>query len=112
MPSASVSAAMSEHIATDKSVASFRFPDQDFLAAFFHNRFLPLPWFYNALKKLRAVHPDMWRDEEVRNVHYIINKPWEGRLAQNDPDFHTHEWWWQAYLARTWDNVITDSVVQ
>lgn len=61
--------AMAARIATDAAVASYRFPDQDFLADFFNGHFVPLPWFYNAIKKLRAVHPDMWRDDEVRNVH-------------------------------------------
>ncbi|PWN88704.1 glycosyltransferase family 8 protein [Acaromyces ingoldii] len=111
-PDAATMDAMAARIATDAAVVSYRFPDQDFLADFFKGRFVPLPWFYNAIKKLRAVHPDMWRDDEVRNVHYIINKPWEARLARDDADYETHEWWWQAYRAKEWDKIITDGVVQ
>jgi len=32
-------------------IPTFKFPDQDFLAELFRDRWLPLPWTYNALKK-------------------------------------------------------------
>jgi hypothetical protein len=71
-PSTSIMNEMVQQIATDPEVPSMRFPDQDFLAKYYKGRFTPLPWCYNALKPLRQCHPDMWRDEEVRNVHYIL----------------------------------------
>lgn len=30
-----------------------------------------MPYVYNALKTLRIIHPAIWRDEDVRNVHYM-----------------------------------------
>ncbi len=63
---------MVQQIATDPEVPAMRFPDQDFLAKFYRGRFTPLPYIYNALKTLRGCHEPMWRDEEVRNVHYIL----------------------------------------
>lgn len=53
-------------------VRRYSFPDQDLLADAFHGAFLPLPWYYNALKTLRRCHPDLWDDGEVRNIHFIL----------------------------------------
>lgn len=64
--------AMESAINTDPRVKDYRFPDQDFLADFFFGKWKPLPWFYNALKKLRGTHCQMWRDDEVRNVHVSL----------------------------------------
>ncbi|KAN0060935.1 hypothetical protein ACQY0O_006669 [Thecaphora frezii] len=101
-PSTATLEAMLVCIATDARIALYRFPDQDFLAEFFYDRIRTLPWCYNALKKLRIVHPNVWRDEEAVNVHYILDKPWKlGRpgMPRNpeDPDALTHSWWWDAF---------------
>ncbi|OJD38043.1 glycosyltransferase family 8 protein [Diplodia corticola] len=116
-PSRARMAAMERAIATDPRVRAYRFPDQDFLADFFGGedgdgcgRWTPLPWFYNALKKLRGTHAAVWRDGEVRCVHYIINKPWSFVLSPDDPDYVTHSWWWDAYEARSWSPAITKHV--
>ena len=77
--------AMEQRLNSDPSVKEMAFPDQvrtarprrdyrlitahqDFLAAFYAGAWQPLPWVYNALKKLRAAHADMWRDDKVANV--------------------------------------------
>lgn len=58
-------------------VQTYKFPDQDFLAELFRGRWIALPWMYNALKSLRVAHPNIWRDEDARCVHYIMaEKPW------------------------------------
>lgn len=52
---------------------------------------------------MRYWHPDMFRDEEVRNLHYIVDKP---RSKRTDLDYvadhlerdgATHRWWWDEY---------------
>lgn len=68
---------VSRFLHTSPLVSTFKFPDQDFLAELFRGRWHPLPWVYNALKSLRFIHPEIWRDEDVRCVHYIMaEKPW------------------------------------
>ncbi|KAF2841478.1 glycosyltransferase family 8 protein, partial [Patellaria atrata CBS 101060] len=90
---------------TSVNLAAYKFPDQDFLAAFFRNRFLPLPWRFNALKTMRYWHPNIWRDECVVCVHYIVDKPWAARVASDGragyvgKDGETHKWWWEAFGA-------------
>lgn len=67
------------------------FADQTLLSAVFAGRWLALPYVYNALKTLRWCHKEIWRDENVKNVHYILSpKPWEDRSI----DEPTHKWWW------------------
>jgi lipopolysaccharide biosynthesis glycosyltransferase len=63
----------------------------------FHGRWVALPYIYNALKSLRweGVHDAIWRDNKVKNVHYILSpKPWdevrEGLQKSQDP---SHVWW-------------------
>ncbi|KAI5474734.1 glycosyltransferase family 8 protein [Pseudohyphozyma bogoriensis] len=102
---------------TDPIVSSFTFPDQDLLAYEFKGRFLSLGYIYNALKTLRYCHADLWRDEDVKNVHYIIDKPWDCRVAdmkEDDPNKVTHGWWWDAYerMMNTWGDVAGKELVE
>ncbi|CAO1628546.1 unnamed protein product [Sympodiomycopsis kandeliae] len=98
-PSHAALTAMLHEIDSDPRVKTYRFPDQDFIAAFYHGAFRPIPYVYNALKKLRIAHPAMWRDEEVKNVHYILQKPWDHQVGRDigGPDQEAHSWWWQEW---------------
>ena len=70
-PSKSTSSLITQYIQTDPHVKGFKFPDQDALAVIFKGKWTSLPWCYNALKTLRKVHPGVWRDDEVRCLHYM-----------------------------------------
>ncbi|SPO28123.1 related to galactinol synthase [Ustilago trichophora] len=108
-PSSSTMSEMIECINTDPRIPEYRFPDQDFLADFFSTRtrhIRYLPYKYNALKKLKLVHPNIWEDAEATNIHYILDKPWTlGRPGGNanpegkDADAEIHGWWWTAFDA-------------
>jgi len=56
---------------------------------------------YNALKTSRSVHKGLWRDEEVRCLHYILpDKPWKKRVREGDvvdEITETHRWWWECF---------------
>ncbi len=84
-------------------VKHFMFPDQDFLAEFFRGRWKSVGYQYNALKTMRYWHPEMWRDDEVKNLHYIVDKPWTKRVGLDGvagylgKDGETHKWWWVEY---------------
>lgn len=84
-------------------LSTFRFPDQDFLAHFFRGRWRALGWQYNALKTMRYWHAGLWRDDEVVCLHYVVDKPWAGRVGVDGVagykgrDGATHQWWWDAY---------------
>lgn len=89
---------------TSPLVPTFSFCDQDLLSALYKGRWKVLPYIYNALKPLRYVHPKMWRDEDVKCVHYIIDKPWQARVGpggknEGAVDAPTHTWWWEEYDA-------------
>ncbi|EMD94301.1 glycosyltransferase family 8 protein [Bipolaris maydis ATCC 48331] len=77
--------------------ADYAFADQSLLSDLFRGRWVGLPYVYNALKTLRwkGVHDSIWRDEEVKNVHYILApKPWNGKEVHNEADLVTHGWFW------------------
>ncbi|GAA5918513.1 hypothetical protein JCM6882_001362 [Rhodosporidiobolus microsporus] len=103
-PSLKTFTAIVEFLHTDPRVPTYGFPDQDLLADFFQGKFLPLSYRYNALKTLRYCHKEMWRDEDVKNVHLILKKPWYYQLPEDDPDYETHKWWWDAFdeLQASW----------
>lgn len=79
------------------------FPDQDFLNLAFAGRWKALSWRVNALKTWRYWHPNVWRDDEVAVLHYIVDKPWaarvgaDGRAGYLGKDGVTHGWWWDCY---------------
>jgi lipopolysaccharide biosynthesis glycosyltransferase len=101
-------------------VDRYDFPDQGLLSEVFADRWVTLPYVYNALKTLRwtDVHAEIWQDDEVKVVHYIFaNKPWKDReqkTATNgtketngngtnslqesraQSDALLHGWWWAA----------------
>ncbi|KAI9445233.1 nucleotide-diphospho-sugar transferase [Lactarius indigo] len=100
-PSATLARSIIDFLHTSPLVPTFSFPDQDLLAAFFEGRWKPLPWVYNALKTLRAIHKGLWRDEEVRCLHYVLpDKPWKRRVRGGDvvdESTETHKWWWELF---------------
>ncbi|KAF4977477.1 hypothetical protein FZEAL_5996 [Fusarium zealandicum] len=89
-------------------LSTFQFPDQDFLAHFFEGKWLALGWQYNAIKTMRYWHPNIWRDDEVVCLHYIVDKPWAKRIGRDGSagykgdDGVTHQWWWQMY--QSWED--------
>ncbi|KAI9743452.1 MAG: hypothetical protein M1818_002764 [Claussenomyces sp. TS43310] len=92
---------------TDESVKQFLFPDQDFLAAYFSDKWKSIGWQYNALKTMRYWHQHMWVDNDIKNLHYIVDKPWSKRIGPDgvagylERDGITHSWWWEHY--RNWE---------
>ena len=91
---------MLDYFNTTSKLATFQFPDQDFLADFFVDKWLSVGWQYNAIKTMRYWHENIWRDEEVRALHYIVDKPWQKRIASDGIAGHmgrdrvTHSLWW------------------
>jgi alpha-N-acetylglucosamine transferase len=88
---------------TSPLLKDFMFPDQDFLAEFFRDRWISIGWQYNALKTWRYWHPEFWRDDEVKNLHYIVDKPWSKRVGRDGvagylgKDGETHRLWWANF---------------
>lgn len=88
---------------TDSRVKQFKFPDQDFLAVFFMNKWKSVGWQYNAIKTMRYWHASMWDHTKVKNLHYIVDKPWSERVGSDGVagylgrDGVTHSWWWEEY---------------
>lgn len=88
----------------DSHGGGYTFPDQDLLADLYRGRWAALPYVYNALKTMRAeaVHGAIWRDDRVKNVHFILSpKPWQelderAAWTGSSSDDETHAWWVDA----------------
>ncbi|KAL4884983.1 nucleotide-diphospho-sugar transferase [Aspergillus karnatakaensis] len=103
-PSATSYALIRDLLDTPEKVDSYTFPDQELLSEAFKGRWVPLPYVYNALKTMRAegVHSAIWRDEEVKNVHYIFAvKPWQEEPPVEGPGMDVlNRWWWEVNWER------------
>lgn len=89
----------------EKDGHSMYFPDQEVVSELWRDRWVALPYVYNALKTMRrrGVHDAIWRDAEVKNVHYILSpKPWDEMDEQGNftGDDETHGWWVEANQRR------------
>ncbi|EXJ54360.1 hypothetical protein A1O7_09699 [Cladophialophora yegresii CBS 114405] len=74
--------------------SSYDFADQSLLGDQFYGRWVGLPYIYNALKTMRwkGVHDAIWRDDQVKNVHYILSpKPWDEKYEEIQDE--AHRWW-------------------
>jgi alpha-N-acetylglucosamine transferase len=79
---------------SDPSAMNYDFADQSLLSDAFWGRWVALPYTYNALKTMRtSSHKAIWRDEEVKNVHFLLSpKPWDEKPGSCSQEIH--EWWW------------------
>ena len=103
-PSKAVYDSILQRLADSAGVDEYEFADQSLLSDVFRGRWVPLPYKYNALKTLRLpeVHGAIWRDENVKNIHYILApKPWEETLGNES--FETHTWWLEMNAKRRRD---------
>lgn len=88
-----------ERMASDTAVMGYEFADQSLLSDLFSGRWVALPYTYNALKTSRETHAPIWRDDEVKNMHYLLSpKPWDERLGEESNS--THRWWIEANMER------------
>ena len=95
-PDQSVYDDMVRRLADLGDLSRFPFAEQDFLDEYYRGTWQPLPYVYNALKTLPYQHPAMWKAAAVKNIHYIIDKPWQ---HVPDPDgryFDVETLWWDV----------------
>lgn len=82
---------------THPAVPDMIFFDQDLLPIVYDDKWLPLPYIYNGLKTLRGCHADLWKDQDVKILHYILQKPWKTRTIEQDIVGIQHQLWWDEY---------------
>ncbi|CAG8095071.1 unnamed protein product [Penicillium salamii] len=104
-PSARSHSEITSALQETERIDKYDFPDQELLSDVFLGRWVALPYVYNALKTLRmeGVHDAIWRDDEVRAVHYIFaTKPWHETYKEGETEGldETGIWWWRANWER------------
>jgi len=92
-----------EKVAGITDLSRYPFSEQDLLNEVFADRWTPLSYGYNALKTLPFQHKGLWKFDEVKNIHYILKKPWQKPQhptpAEQDRDTPLDNLWWQTYQA-------------
>lgn len=82
------------------ATVDYEFSDQSLLSDVFADRWVPLSYKYNALKTLKWVHAPVWKEEELKNIHYIITpKPWDVDETYKD-ETGTFTYWWTSNKQR------------
>ncbi|WP_039055465.1 glycosyltransferase family 8 protein [Enterobacter sp. Bisph1] len=84
---------MMTQLAQKADISAYVFAEQDFLNEIFRDRWLPLHYGYNALKTLPYQHKKMWDLARVKNIHYIIDNPWDKRPEPGDKDYQLYCLW-------------------
>ncbi|KAL0073732.1 nucleotide-diphospho-sugar transferase [Phycomyces blakesleeanus] len=76
------------HATPDLSI--YPFPDQDFLNEVF-----------SGCWTLPQAHPSLWHTSDLKNVHYILSKPWDtddSSMKEDDKIYYSlYKVWWSAY---------------
>lgn len=83
-------------LADVEDLTRYVFAEQDFLNAHFRGRWVALPYVYNALKTLPFQHPALWDEAAVKNIHFIIDKPWESELDPASRYYALERQWWEV----------------
>ena len=81
------------------------FADQDLLNEHFRARWKILPYTFNALKTLRYCHPSLWNIADVRNLHFILDKPWDAGSADDSLYGDLNALWREIYDEGTPNNL-------
>lgn len=87
---------------SQETSGDYDFADQSLLGDVFNGRWVALPYIYNALKTMRwkGVHDTIWRDDEVKNMHYLLSpKPWDEKPGEHAEE--SHQWWQDINDERT-----------
>lgn len=100
-PSKTLAASITRFLCMSDKISEWNFPDQDLLSEFFKGKWRPIPWYFNALRSLHSVHPRLWRNNEIRCLHYIFaDKPWFSRITPpgSEKGFEVmNRWWWERF---------------
>ena len=98
-PDSAVFEQMVQKLMQVDDLTCYPFADQDFLNEFYEGRWVPLPYIYNALKTLALQHASLWDLADVKNIHFIMDKPWQASLDEDDMYFVVNRLWWQVASA-------------
>ncbi|ORY00500.1 glycosyl transferase family protein [Basidiobolus meristosporus CBS 931.73] len=98
-PSQNLFQRMVRELNKTQNLDRYTFPDQDFLNEIFRHSWIPLPYIYNALKPMKYCHPKMWSLADIKNIHYILEKPWDVDLTDRKslgPFDDLYKLWWDV----------------
>ncbi|TPX32349.1 hypothetical protein SmJEL517_g04496 [Synchytrium microbalum] len=101
-PSMETFRVMNDFLSTTTDLTKYQFPEQDWLNEYFPD-WVELPYIYNALKTMSIFHANVWNMDDVKNIHYIMEKPWD--FTPEEPEFGKSPYVEYKELNQMWWNV-------
>eukprot|EP00887_Chlorella_sp_A99_P002666 scaffold6.g2666.t1 len=85
----------------ERRISVHYFAEQDFLNGYFAGRWMPLPYVYNAQKRIKYHHPDLWVFSDICVIHYVDEKPWSHRHSEENLAYKEEcDWWWDVFTGK------------
>jgi lipopolysaccharide biosynthesis glycosyltransferase len=88
------------YVSAKKDLTEWIFAEQDFLNEYYRGAYHRLPIIYNAIKTLSTQHPKMWDMKAIKNIHYVLEKPWDDKESKSSklaPYKKLNDLWWKVY---------------
>jgi lipopolysaccharide biosynthesis glycosyltransferase len=99
-PDKKVLGEMEKYISEKDDISSWLFADQDFLNEYFKDTTYQLPYIYNTLKTMLFQHENLWDMTFIRNIHFILEKPWNDpsfNCPKQEPYKNINQLWWNMF---------------
>lgn len=100
-PNMDLASQLIQKVHNTPDLTSFHFAEQDFLSRIFKDHWAPLPLSVNFLKTIIFAHPNLYQLDEIHNIHYIMDKPWNVDLTHPDtvtnPFREMYQLWWNTF---------------
>lgn len=75
-----------------------KFAEQDMLNSYFKGQWQALGYTYNAQKRIKTHHPNLWDLNDIHILHYVDEKPWSHRYAKENKEYGEEvERWWHVF---------------
>jgi alpha-N-acetylglucosamine transferase len=91
---------LESYIAAKENLSDWVFAEQDFLNEYYRSTYHRLPFIYNSLKTLSTQHPNIWDMGDIKNIHYVLEKPWDDKESKScklAPYKGLNDLWWKVY---------------
>lgn len=75
----------------------WRMAEQDFLNEQYEHSYVELPRTYNMNKYIFSHHSELWRVEEIKCLHFVLDKPWQSTTTAYA---EIEKLWWDTYTDR------------
>ena len=82
-------------------LSRYPFAEQDFLNEYYRGALAATALHLQRSEDLAVPASSLWDASAVKNIHYIIDKPWDNALDPDDRYYAVNKLWWDVRRRRT-----------